>query len=116
MNNSNFTNETPPILISLKNPVFSGQQFQVDLVPSKESTINLLASTNSFSQLASFEGASENRKYYFIDKTLLIKQILKQFNLYNLYVTGPSRFGKTTNLSMIECFLCGYPRSTARRT
>ena len=43
------------------------------------------------------------RGYYFIDKTLLIKDILDNKAAVNLF-TRPRRFGKTLNMSMIQYF------------
>ena len=41
--------------------------------------------------------------YYFIDKTLLIKNLIDQKGMVNLF-TRPRRFGKTLNMSMIRRF------------
>ena len=43
------------------------------------------------------------RGYYFIDKTLLIKDLLDNKASVNLF-TRPRRFGKTLNISMIQYF------------
>ena len=43
------------------------------------------------------------RGYYFIDKTLLIKELLENKASVNLF-TRPRRFGKTLNMSMIQYF------------
>jgi hypothetical protein len=43
------------------------------------------------------------RGYYYIDKTLLIKDLLDNKASVNLF-TRPSRFGKTLNLSMLQYF------------
>ena len=40
---------------------------------------------------------------YYIDKTGLIKGILKNRAYVNLF-TRPRRFGKTLNMSMLKCF------------
>lgn len=42
--------------------------------------------------------------YYYIDKTLLIKELLELKGEVNLF-TRPRRFGKTLNLSMLQYFL-----------
>ena len=39
----------------------------------------------------------------FIDKTLLIHEIIRKKEEAQIF-TRPRRFGKTTNLSMLECF------------
>jgi len=39
----------------------------------------------------------------FIDKTLLIHEIIRKKEEVQIF-TRPRRFGKTTNLSMLECF------------
>ena len=41
--------------------------------------------------------------YYYVDKTLLIKELLDLTGKVNLF-TRPSRFGKTLNLSMLQAF------------
>ena len=41
--------------------------------------------------------------YYFIDKTLMIKELLENKETVNLF-TRPRRFGKTLNMSMIQRF------------
>ena len=43
------------------------------------------------------------RNYYFIDKTLLIKEVLDKKGDVNLF-TRPRRFGKTLNMSMLQYF------------
>ena len=41
--------------------------------------------------------------FYYVDKTKLIEQILKQWGEANLF-TRPRRFGKTLNMSMLRYF------------
>lgn len=41
--------------------------------------------------------------YYYIDKTLFIKKLLDMKGKVNLF-TRPRRFGKTLNVSMLQCF------------
>ena len=41
------------------------------------------------------------RAYYFVDKTLLIKDLLDNEAAVNLF-TRPRRFGKTLNMSMLQ--------------
>ena len=43
------------------------------------------------------------RDYYYIDKTLLIKDLLDNKADVNLF-TRPRRFGKTLNMSMLQYF------------
>ena len=43
-------------------------------------------------------------KYYYIDKTLFIKELLDRKGEVNLF-TRPRRFGKTLNMSMLRYFL-----------
>ena len=43
------------------------------------------------------------RGYYFIDKTMLIKDLLDNKASVNLF-TRPRRFGKTLNISMLQYF------------
>ncbi|MCM1008894.1 MAG: ATP-binding protein [Ruminococcus flavefaciens] len=43
------------------------------------------------------------RDYYFVDKTLMIKDILDKDSMVSLF-TRPRRFGKTLNMSMIQRF------------
>ena len=42
-------------------------------------------------------------KFYYVDKTKLIEQILEQWGKVNLF-TRPRRFGKTLNMSMLQHF------------
>lgn len=42
-------------------------------------------------------------QYYYVDKTLMIKDIIDELPLVSLY-TRPRRFGKTLNMSMIRTF------------
>ena len=42
-------------------------------------------------------------KFYYIDKTKLIEQLIAQWGEVNLF-TRPRRFGKTLNMSMLRCF------------
>ena len=44
-----------------------------------------------------------NENYYYVDKTGLIKQLLKEHGLVNLF-TRPRRFGKSLNMSMLKYF------------
>ena len=41
--------------------------------------------------------------YYYVDKTAMIKELLEMRGKVNLF-TRPGRFGKTLNLSMLQCF------------
>ena len=41
--------------------------------------------------------------FYYVDKTDLIKELLENWGEVNLF-TRPRRFGKTLNMSMLECF------------
>ena len=43
------------------------------------------------------------RGYYFVDKTMLIKELLDRKGDVNLF-TRPRRFGKTLNMSMLQYF------------
>ncbi|GMO37491.1 MAG: hypothetical protein Ta2B_17200 [Termitinemataceae bacterium] len=43
------------------------------------------------------------KDYYYVDKTLLIKEILDKDAEVNLF-TRPRRFGKTLNIRMLQCF------------
>ena len=44
-----------------------------------------------------------DRGYYFVDKTLLIKDLLDNKASVNLF-TRPRRFGKTLNMSMLQYY------------
>lgn len=44
-----------------------------------------------------------SKQYYYVDKSLLIKELLDMKGKVNLF-TRPRRFGKTLNLSMLRCF------------
>lgn len=50
----------------------------------------------------SFEKIRNNR-FYYVDKTNLIEQLLKDWKEVNLF-TRPRRFGKTLNMSMLKSF------------
>lgn len=41
--------------------------------------------------------------FYFIDKTELIRDLLHNWGEVNLF-TRPRRFGKSLNMSMLQCF------------
>ncbi|MBS6180952.1 MAG: AAA family ATPase [Erysipelotrichaceae bacterium] len=43
------------------------------------------------------------KDYYYVDKTLMIKELIDLQGKVNLF-TRPRRFGKTLNLSMLRCF------------
>ena len=43
------------------------------------------------------------KEYYYVDKTFFIKELLDMRGKVNLF-TRPRRFGKTLNLSMLQCF------------
>lgn len=49
-----------------------------------------------------FENIIEN-DYYYIDKTMLVKELLDKRGEVNLF-TRPRRFGKSLNLSMLQYF------------
>lgn len=51
----------------------------------------------------SFEEIRKNG-YYYVDKTMLIEQVLEEKNKVTLF-TRPRRFGKTLNMSMLKSFL-----------
>ena len=41
--------------------------------------------------------------FYYVDKTLFIKELLQNWGKVNLF-TSPRRFGKSLNMSMLKCF------------
>ena len=41
--------------------------------------------------------------FYYVDKTMIIKELLDNWAEVNLF-TRPRRFGKTLNMSMLNCF------------
>ena len=53
-------------------------------------------------RLDDFKKIREN-KFYYIDKTKLIEQVLENWSKVNLF-TRPRRFGKTLNMSMLKWF------------
>ena len=53
-----------------------------------------------------------DNKYYFIDKTLMIKELLENKETVNLF-TRPRRFGKTLNMSMLQRFFEATEKSNA---
>ncbi|HJH92978.1 MAG TPA: ATP-binding protein [Oscillospiraceae bacterium] len=50
--------------------------------------------------------------YYFVDKTLMIKELLENKGTVNLF-TRPRRFGKTLNMSMLQRFFEATEKSNA---
>ena len=54
--------------------------------------------------ISSFLEIIEN-DYYYVDKTTMIKDVLFSRPKKVLLVTRPRRFGKSLNISMLECFL-----------
>ena len=58
----------------------------------------------------SFEMVRQNDCYY-VDKTLLIKQLIKKKALVTL-ITRPRRFGKSLNMSMLDCFFDNTRKNT----
>ena len=53
-------------------------------------------------------------EYYYVDKTLLIKEFLDREPLVSLF-TRPRRFGKTLNMDMLRVFL-KYQRKILQNT
>ncbi|GMO25649.1 MAG: AAA family ATPase [Termitinemataceae bacterium] len=51
----------------------------------------------------SFFDAMIEKKYYYVDKTLFIKELIDNSTGVNLF-TRPRRFGKTLNMRMLQCF------------
>ncbi|GHU92347.1 hypothetical protein FACS189479_01000 [Spirochaetia bacterium] len=51
----------------------------------------------------SFFDTMIEKDYYYVDKTLLIKEMLDKKAAVNLF-TRPRRFGKTLNMHMLQCF------------
>ena len=48
-------------------------------------------------------GEFSTEDFYYVDKTLFIKELLQNWGKVNLF-TRPRRFGKTLNMSMLKCF------------
>ncbi|MDR0879023.1 MAG: ATP-binding protein [Treponema sp.] len=61
-----------------------------------------------------FDKIIEN-DYYYVDKTLLIKEILDKAAEVNLF-TRPRRFGKTLNMRMLQCFFEDTAETTGKDT
>ena len=53
-----------------------------------------------------------DNEYYFVDKTLMIKELLENKESVNLF-TRPRRFGKTLNMSMLQRFFEATEKSNA---
>ncbi|GHU16872.1 hypothetical protein FACS1894163_07020 [Spirochaetia bacterium] len=53
--------------------------------------------------------------YYYVDKTLLIKEMLDKKAAVNLF-TRPRRFGKTLNMRMLQCFFENTAETTGKDT
>ena len=62
-----------------------------------ETRIKLPVGIESFEEIRKYE-------YYYVDKTLLIEQVLEEGSKVKLF-TRPRRFGKTLNMSMLKSFL-----------
>lgn len=45
----------------------------------------------------------QKENFYYVDKTLFIKELLQNWGKVNLF-TRPRRFGKSLNMSMLKCF------------
>ena len=52
-------------------------------------------------------------EYYYVDKTLLIKEFLDQKPLVSLF-TRPRRFGKTLNMDMLRVFFVFFYEDTSK--
>ena len=61
-----------------------------------ETRIKLPVGIESFEEIRKYE-------YYYVDKTLLIEQVLEEGSKVKLF-TRPRRFGKTLNMSMLKSF------------
>ena len=48
-------------------------------------------------------GEFSSEDFYYVDKTLFIKELLQNWGKVNLF-TRPRRFGKSLNMSMLKCF------------
>ena len=56
------------------------------------------------SGVSSFQKMRAN-EYYYVDKTMMIKELLYPAPKEVTLITMPRRFGKSLNMSMLECFL-----------
>lgn len=61
-----------------------------------ETKIKLPVGVDSFEKI-------RNGNYYYVDKTMLIEQVLDEGSEVTLF-TRPRRFGKTLNMSMLKSF------------
>ena len=61
-----------------------------------ETKIKLPVGVDSFEKI-------RNGNYYYVDKTMLIEQVLDEESEVTLF-TRPRRFGKTLNMSMLKSF------------
>ena len=52
-------------------------------------------------------------EYYYVDKTLLIKELLDERAVITLF-TRPRRFGKTLNMDMLRTFFEKTPEDTSK--
>ena len=78
----------------IKGAIKSGHSW---LIPSKENKVNKPLPIG----VSKFSDACTN--YYYVDKTLLIKDLLDEHTKVTLF-TRPRRFGKTLNMDMLRCF------------
>ena len=58
---------------------------------------------SSFEKIRTVGG--NGAEYYYVDKTMMIKELLYPKPVEVTLITRPRRFGKSLNMSMLECFL-----------
>lgn len=113
--------EAPPVAkvqqanepIYIGNAEIKGKKFEMPLEPTKEATIKPRVNIRSFQELAEFKSEQE-RQGYFVDHSMMIRGVL-EYDSRRTYLTGPAKFGKSINLTMLESFLdahcSGCPRT-----
>ena len=69
----------------------------------RQTNIPLPTSKNMPIGISDFKKLRENA-LWFADKSLFVKEIMEN-SAEVLIITRPRRFGKTINMSMLECFL-----------
>lgn len=104
--------ETPEVdvqtKISIKNPQVSNVIFVKRLIPTFELTKNSPLGVDTFDELHRLDDDGKEKRYYTIDTTMMIRNVLGDKGFKYLCMLGPRRFGKTLNMSMLECFMDGY--------
>ena len=87
----------PDDKINIQKRIYQAQLVNMEEVIAKmDGLLKLPVGIDNFEKI-------RKEKFYYVDKTQLIEQILEQWGEVNLF-TRPRRFGKTLNMSMLQNF------------